>query len=224
MKCPHCTIYFHDNWDGSYMERGRGIVESPDIGLGRYWYYRSALCPNCNDVTIEMARAYGNEHEEKAWRQIYPIGASRGPVPPEVPGDIAQDYIEACNVLPTSAKASAALSRRCLQNMLHAHGYKSKDLAKEVDLLLNESNPQRALPHKLRQTVDGIRNFGNFSAHPIDDKTTLQVIDVEPDEADWCLQVLEDMFEHFYVGPEAAKTMKAALDAKLKAAGKPPSK
>jgi len=108
--------------------------------------------------------------------------------------------------------------------MLHAHGYKAKDLAKEIDLLLNEPDPKKALPHRLRETVDGIRNFGNFSAHPIDDKTTLQVIEVEPHEAEWCLQILEDMFEQFYVGPAAARGRKAALDAKLAAAGKPPSK
>jgi hypothetical protein len=224
MKCPHCAIHFHDNWDSRYLERRNGIVESPDTGVGTYWYYRSAKCPNCNDVTIEVARHYGNQTPGEAWRQVYPIGASRGPVPPEVTEDVAQDYVEACNVLPISAKASAALSRRCLQNMLHAHGYKAKDLAKEIDQLLNEADPKKALPHKLRETVDGIRNFGNFSAHPIDDKTTLQVIDVEPHEAEWCLQILEDMFEQFYVGPAAAKAMKAALDAKLAAAAKPRSK
>ena len=141
-----------------------------------------------------------------------------------MPPEIAQDYVEACNVLPISAKASAALSRRCLQKMLHAHGYNAKDLAKEIDLLLNETDLAKALPHKLRMTVDGIRNFGNFSAHPIDDKTTLQVIDVEPHEAEWCLEIIEELFEHFYVGPAAAKAKKAALDAKLTAAGKPPSK
>jgi hypothetical protein len=56
------------------------------------------------------------------WRQIYPIRAKRGPVPTDVPNQIAQDYIEACNVLPIGAKASAALARRCLQNTLHAGG------------------------------------------------------------------------------------------------------
>ena len=50
---------------------------------------------------------------------------------PEVPKPIAADYVEACQVLPLSAKASAALARRCLQAMLHAHGYKDKDLAKK---------------------------------------------------------------------------------------------
>jgi hypothetical protein len=127
-------------------------------------------------------------------------------------------------VLPISAKASAALSRRCLQNMLHAHGYRARDLANEIDLLLGETAPKKALSHRLREAVDSIRNFGNFSAHPIDDKTTLQVIDVEPHEAEWCLEIIENLFDHFYVGPAVTKAKKAALDAKLVAAGKPPSK
>lgn len=108
--------------------------------------------------------------------------------------------------------------------MLYAHGYNKEDLAKEIKLLLNETDPKKALPHKLRETVHAIRNFGNFSAHPIDDKTTLQVIDVDPEEAEWCLEIIEELFEHFYVGPAAAKAKKTALDEKLKAVGKPPSK
>lgn len=85
-------------------------------------------------------------------------------------------------------------------------------------------NPKKALPQSLHDTVDGIRNFGNFSAHPIDDKTSLQVIEVEPHEAEWCLDILDELFDHFYVKPATAKAKKAALDAKLATAGKPPSK
>ncbi len=155
---------------------------------------------------------------------VYPLGAARGPVPREVPPDVAQDYVEACNVLSISPKASAALSRRCLQNILHSYGYKDRDLAREIDLLLNETDPKKSLPYKLRETVDAIRNFGNFSAHPIDDKTTLQVIEVEDHEAEWCLEMIEELFDHFYVGPAAAKAKKDALNAKLAAAGKPPAK
>ncbi|MGA7431580.1 MAG: DUF4145 domain-containing protein, partial [Xanthobacteraceae bacterium] len=142
----------------------------------------------------------------------------------EVLPDIATDYVEACCVLPISAKASAALARRCLQNILRAHGYKASDLSREIDLLLNESDPRKAIPSTLRSTVDGVRNFGNFSAHPITDITSLQITDVEPHEAEWCLEILEEMFQHFYVRPAEAAARKAALDAKLKSAGKPPSK
>jgi hypothetical protein len=76
----------------------------------------------------------------------------------------------------------------------------------------------------LFMTVDHIRNFGNFSAHPITDQTTLQVILVDPGEAEWCLDILEELFDHYYVKPARAAAKKAALDATLAAAGKPPSK
>jgi hypothetical protein len=164
MKCPHCAINFHDNWIVQEFVRANstvfGFTPSNDP---EFWKYRSTNCPDCRDVTIEIARFdhAGNRLED--WRQVYPIGSNRGPVPPEVPAKIAEDYIEACNVLPISAKASAALSRRCLQNMLHAHGYKARDLAKEIDLLLNDADPKKALPLRLRETVDGIRHFGNHT-------------------------------------------------------------
>jgi hypothetical protein len=152
------------------------------------------------------------------------MSSNRGPALPEVPPDIAQDYREACLVLPFSPKASATLSRRCLQNILNQKGYKAGSLATQLDLLLNEKDPLKAVPLRLRASVDGIRNFGNFGAHPIDDTTTLQVIDVEPHEAEWCLETIEELFEHFYVAPAAVRARKAQLDAKLASAGKPASK
>lgn len=141
-----------------------------------------------------------------------------------MPPDIKEDYEEVCSVLPVSHEASAALSRRCLQAILRQRGYTQRDLAKQIDALLSEPNPMKAIPTALRQTVDAIRNFGNFSAHPAADQTTLQVVAVDPGEAEWCLDILEEMFDHYYVKPAQAAARKAALDAKLAAAGKPRSK
>lgn len=151
---------------------------------------------------------------------VFPSGHSRPPVQSEVPPGLAQDYTEACQVLPISPKASAALARRALQYVLRHKGYKGRDLNAEIDLLLNNE----ATPSAIRTSVDAIRNFGNFSAHPVTDQTTLQVIDVEDHEAEWCLDILYDLFDHFYVKPAAAAQRKAVLDLKLKAAGKLPSK
>lgn len=188
------------------------------------WLYQSAHCPACHKYIIDFGLKYPSGGMKKEWWRVYPVGANCGPVSVEVPAEIAQDYIEACNVLPISAKASAALSRRCLQHILRSNGYKLKTLAQEIDLLLKEPDPKKALPFKIRETIDGIRNFGNFAAHPDENKTTLEVIDVEPHEAEWCLEIIEDLFEHFYVGPAAAISKKAALNAKLAAAGKQPAK
>jgi hypothetical protein len=99
-----------------------------------------------------------------------------------------------------------------------------KDLAKQIDALLTELDYTKAIPTSLRQRVDAIRIFGNFSARPVTDQTTLQVIAVDPGEAEWCLEILEEMFDHYYVGPAIVAARRAALDAKLAAAGKPRSK
>jgi hypothetical protein len=72
--------------------------------------------------------------------------------------------------------------------------------------------------------VDTIRNLGNFAAHKITDQTTLQIIDVEPTEAEYCLDVLDAVFDHYYVKPAQAKAIKDALNTKLAAAKKPPIK
>lgn len=158
------------------------------------------------------------------WQRVYPIGSSRPPAPPEVPATIALDYAEACSVLPLSPKASAALSRRCLQNILHEHGYNARDLAKEIDLVLNETDTAKVIPTAIRTTIDAIRNLGNFSAHPITETTSLQILDVDPGEAEWCLEILDVLFDQYYVQPAHAATRKAQLNEKLAAAGKPPSR
>jgi hypothetical protein len=89
---------------------------------------------------------------------------------------------------------------------------------------LNETDAKKAIPERLRSTIDAIRNFGNFGAHPINDKTALRIVEVDDHEAEWFLEILEERFEHFYMGPAIARERKAALDEKLAAAGKPPSK
>lgn len=208
MRCPHCGIHFHDTFAwGPLNYNGR-----------TEWSYETARCSACEKLIIRIYEENGVK------RVVEPAFPSRKPVSSAVPVHIAQDYNEACNVLAISPKASAALSRRCLQNILNDFGYTAKDLAKQVDAALSETDARKALPLGLHQTVDAVRNFGNFSAHPIDEKTTLQIIDVEPEEAEWCLEILEEMFEHFYERPAMAAVKKAALNAKLAAAGKPPSK
>jgi hypothetical protein len=94
----------------------------------------------------------------------------------------------------------------------------------QIDAVLSEADARKALPTGVHNMLDAVRNFGNFSAHPITDQTTLQVIDVEEHEAEYCLDILDALFDHYYVRPEEAKRKRAALDAKLSAAGKPPSK
>jgi hypothetical protein len=152
---------------------------------------------------------------------IYPPRRPERVVAKEVPAKYAGDFTEALAVLPTSAKASAALSRRCLQLLLHEEfKITEPNLAKEIDALI----AAKVLPSYIADNVDAVRQFGNFAAHPIEDKATASIVDVEPEEAEWTLTVLEELFDFLFVEPAKAKARRDALDAKLKAAGKPPMK
>jgi len=80
----------------------------------------------------------------------FPKGKFRKFTPAEVPKNIKKDYEEACAVLPVSEKASAALSRRCLQAVLREQGYKQHDLAKQIDALLAQPDPAKSIPSGLK--------------------------------------------------------------------------
>jgi hypothetical protein len=184
------------------------------------------VCPECHKdiLALGIVKKGTPAVDPATLFQVYPQASNRGPVSADVPKPIAADYNEAALVLPYSPKASAALSRRCLQSILREAGYLQKDLAVQIDAALAETDARKALPTGVHNTLDAIRNFGNFSAHPITDQTTLQIIDVEDHEAEYCLDILDALFDHYYVRPEEAKRRRAALDAKLAAAGKPASK
>src|SRR5439155_17670204 len=100
-------------------------------------------------------------------RLIRPKGASRPPCPPEVTAEapnIAADYAEASLVLADSPKASAALSRRALQQLLRERaGTTQRDLAPAIQEVLDS----KQLPSHLARDLDAVRNTGNFAAHPL---------------------------------------------------------
>ncbi len=154
-------------------------------------------------------------------RTIRPKATNRSPVPPEVTEEFASDYKEACQVFADSPKASAALSRRALQHILREKaGIKKGDLADEIQRTIDSGK----LPSHLIESLDAIRNIGNFAAHPIKSKSSGEIVDVEPGEAEWNLDVIESLFDFFFVQPEIIRKKRAALNKKLNDAGKPPMK
>ena len=42
---------------------------------------------------------------------------------------------------------------------------------------------------------------------------------MEPDEAEWCLRIIDALFDHYYVGPALNARMLGDLDQKLQQAG-----
>jgi len=152
----------------------------------------------------------------------HPRASGREPVPAEVNDkDLATDYREACEVLAISPKASAALSRRCLQHIIRTKaGITRKNLNDEIQEVIDKN----LLPSHLAESIDAVRQIGNFAAHPIKSTSTGEIMPVEPGEAEWNLDVVEGLFDFYFVQPAQTAKKRDALNQKLQQAGKPPLK
>lgn len=236
MQCPHCKLYFHD------------IPVYVVIGMDIEGAWRLAIrkCSACNKFifhlengevippmqgngarstpAFNLSAVFENEIPDVVVKRTFmarPKASSRPPCPIEVPKDIADDYTEACLVLADSPKASAALSRRCLQNLLReVVKVKPDDLAKEIQQVLDSGK----LPSYIAEAIDAVRQIGNFAAHPMKGEHSGEVLTVEPEEAEWNLDVLEALFDFYCVQPTIVKRKKDALNTKLLEAGKKPMK
>ncbi len=120
-----------------------------------------------------------------------------------VPEEIMADYIEAMEVLPISPNASAALARRCLQTLIrHCLSIKKERLSDDIKKLLES----KELPAHLHEGVGKIRMAGNRGAHGERDLHTGLIVNVEPGEAEWMLEMLNELFQHFFVIPKRYET------------------
>jgi hypothetical protein len=219
IKCPYCKTAVrleaptHADW-GQYW----GTLSSPQYTI----QVTFAQCPQCLHIIItaeDLQGAAGRGYESIAERLLWPLSSMREPVPHEIPDHIAGDYTEAALVIPFSPKASAALSRRCLQIILREAGNtKTKDLNDQIEEVLP------TLPTNIAKNLDAVRVVGNFAAHPLKSQTTGEIIDVEPGEAEWNLDVIDALFDYYYVRPVLEQKKRDDLNQKLKDAGKPPLK
>jgi hypothetical protein len=219
MKCPHCNVEM--------------MPEKKDLSVGQdpkgHWNLKVIGCPSddCKRLSLYLER-YTYEYNgsirvpiKAETILVYPNTHGRDPLPNEVPKKYAEEYNEACSVLRNSPKASATLSRRLLQTLLREEaGIHHSDLASEIDEVIERGD----LPGRMKESIEAIRRIGNFGAHPIKSKNTAEIVDVEVGEAEWTLDVLESLFDFYFVQPALIKKKKEALNQKLKDAGKPEMK
>jgi len=204
-RCPHCGFSVQFTYGGT-----------EHLQMQTYWTEFSVCwveCPHCHEVIITLIHQPRSESPSQE-TLIYPVYSRRPPVPDEVPVAIRAGYDQAAKIVSLSPNASAALSRRCMQAVLEGAGQIGR---KRLYNEIGEAIP--GLPKWLGQMLDDVRNIGNFGAHANEDIDSGVIIDVEPAEAEWSLDVLDRLFEFYYALPAAASHTRGEVNKNLTATG-----
>jgi hypothetical protein len=133
-------------------------------------------------------------------KKFMPSGAVK-PQPEFIPQGLRADYAEACLVRDLSPKASATLARRCLQGMIRDFcGISKGTLFKEIEALhtlVSDGNAPKGVSEDSVEAIDHIRKIGNIGAHM--EKDINVIIDVDPEEAQVLIELIETLFDEWYV-------------------------
>jgi hypothetical protein len=220
MICPHCKVAFHEDW---ILVANDAVTLDETKATGIQY----VICPECNKPIIKVIYGHvedqGFEFDENDQplfsdsKIVYPCSNEIG-LSEDIPDKYKEDFIEALALVNQSPKASAALSRRLLQSLLtEVAKIKGGSLSKQIEEFCSRED----IPSIISESVDAVRLVGNFAAHPMKDKKTGGIVQVEPGEAEWSLDVLRGLFDYFFIQPALLQHRKDDLNTKLQALGKP---
>ncbi|WP_421580801.1 DUF4145 domain-containing protein [Shinella sp. M31] len=131
--------------------------------------------------------------------------------------EIASLYDEASNAIARSPRASAVLSRACLEAVLSAMGYKG-NLQRKIAAAVSEASPQKSLSAALRQRLPIIRFIGNSANHSFKHSNS-RICIITADEAEWCLEILGCVLQEYYEDQEFTETAIMRYIGELRAHG-----
>jgi hypothetical protein len=68
----------------------------------------------------------------------------------------------------------------------------------------------KKFPPTTNDKLHAVRELGNLAAHPLQDKHTNAIVDVEPEEAELTLDIINELLDYYYVQvPKTRKTIEA---------------
>ena len=190
-KCPCCGTDFYETTQNTKTRKVCYNMDEEELKRANaYWIEQEIevtyhFCPSCHEYAIQI------EGPHNMFSFTYPpyTGIT---LPDYIPEAIRTDYMEACSILDASPKASATLSRRCLQGMIRDYwGVKSGNLAGEIELIKDKISADEY------RVLNGIRRLGNIGAHM--EKDVNLVVDIDPGEAQKLIKVLELLFKDWYI-------------------------
>ncbi|MEI8200724.1 MAG: DUF4145 domain-containing protein [Eubacteriales bacterium] len=177
--------YFSLTFDG--FSNPLRPVQGPTVMVYLY------KCPNdsCGEITV-IAKGHGSQEFKKIDTTICPpVQCINFPI--YVPEQIRNDYKEASSIKELSPKASATLSRRCLQGMIRDFWKVSdkKNLHQEIESLRGK------IDDDILSSLLALKSVGNIGAHPETDVDLM--VDVEPEEATQLLELIEFLITDWYI-------------------------
>lgn len=195
-QCPYCSMIMPVSSDTKSIQYP--CFEFPDgayhINTGSS-YRKSCVkiefykCPNCGEYSI-FATGVGEKVTDLNM-SIRPNSTAKQ-FPNYIPKALLNDYEEACAIVNLSPKASATLSRRCLQGMIRDFwDIKESNLAKAIGQL------EHKIPVPQWRVIDGVRRIGNIGAHM--EKDINLIVDIEPGEAQKLIKLIEHLLEQWYI-------------------------
>jgi hypothetical protein len=211
--CHHKAVLRNDDMDESTHQ---WVTRKFGVFILKSAYFQ---CPNsnCNEVqvTAEVYTFAQHPRNSKLQKRIWPLrpDSKAKPWPSYIPEPLVADYNEACQIELLSPKASATLSRRCLQGMIRDFWkiMRARQVA-EIDALKGR------VDEETWDAIDSVRKIGNIGAHMKKDINL--IVDVEPQEARLLIELIETLFEEWYVAryerEQRMRKIKAAADGKDK--------
>jgi len=208
--CPHCghaatirdedicsddSILSIENTDG-YRCLTSNFIVCPNPECGRF-----SLSATLREIASPFRPSgsarpvYTNRPILRQWSLI-PESKAKS-FPNYIPKPILDDYREACLIRDLSPKASATLSRRCLQGIIRDFWrgkIKPGRLANEIEQLEDKVDDDTW------KAIDGVRSVGNIGAHMEEDINV--IVDVEPNEAQLLVELIEILLKDWYVARE----------------------
>ncbi len=203
--CPYCQhkVVLQDadvQEDRILFKFGDDRVRQGKTGLRLFSY----VCPNldCREISISASWTtvkagppagylFLLDKPLTTW-QLRPESSAK-PQPEYIPSQIVEDYKEACRIRDLSPKASATLSRRCLQGMIRDFwDVKDKrNLHQEIEAIRKKVRPSTW------EAIDVVREVGNIGAHM--EKDVNLIVPVEPREAQLLIRLIERLLHDWYV-------------------------
>jgi hypothetical protein len=199
--CPFCDRDQAVTDEGRHVSLSDLTIENADGP--RRLVVKFVVCPNpaCGKFSLTASlhgleisgnRSYTGK-QLKTWALVPPSNARTFPA--SIPAHILEDYQEACLTLEISPKIAAALSRRCLSEMLRDFWQVQPGrLGDEFRQIKGTADPLTW------EAIESVRKTGMIGARM--DVEGAEVLDTEPGEATMLISLIETLIEDWYVSRE----------------------